>query len=382
MGKNIAKNYTSVLNTLKCSIKEARNRSLLTVNTQMLQLYWQIGAVILAQRKNEGWGAKVVARLAIDLKREFPDMNGLSQRNLVYMQTFAAAYPHFSITQVPLAQMGKISKKSKNAIAQVPLAQLPWYHHITLLDKVKQIDARIFYIQKSIENGWSRNVLVHQIESKLHLRQGKTINNFKSTIPAAQNDLINETFKSPYLLDFLSLGEKLREVDLEKAMLNNVKKLVLEMGKGFAFVGNQYHIKVGETDRVLDLLFYNFHLYRFVVVEIKIGEFLPEYAGKLNFYINAVDELVKGKGDKATIGLLLCRAPDHTCVKFALHGIKSPIGVSDYKLMEELPKEFKAEFPSVQQIEEGLATEVKAPLSKRKKIKVKKLVRKRLNSRK
>jgi predicted nuclease of restriction endonuclease-like (RecB) superfamily len=383
MGKTIIKNYSSILNNLKLAIKQARLRSVLTVNTQLLQLYWQIGAVILRQQKKEGWGTKIIDRLAADLQSEFPDMQGLSVRNIKYMRAFAEAYPQFTIAQAPLAQIGKrkntkslivqpsvaqlkqtaivqapLAQLTDSVFTQVPLAQLTWYHHITLLDKIKEPATRLFYIRKTIENGWSRNVMVHQIATKLHKRQGKTINNFKTTLPARDSDLINETFKNPYVFDFLSLTEKLQETDLEKALVANVKKLLLEMGKGFAFVGNQYNIAVGTKDRALDLLFYNFHLYRFVVAEIKIGEFAPEYAGKLNFYVNAVDDQVKSKNDNPTLGLLLCRTPDHTTIKYSLHGIKTPIGVSDYKLVEKLPKELKNEFPTIKEIEAGLEKEI------------------------
>lgn len=391
MSKLIIKNYSSVLNSLKTAIKQAQLKSVLTVNTQLLQLYWQIGNVILNQQQKEGWGTKIIDRLADDLKSEFPDMQGLSVRNIKYMRAFAEAYPQFTIVQEPLAQLGTSSKKNhssitqqaaaqlkknkkpaivqpvvaqlqkdeKLAIVQPLVAQLPWSHNLVLIDRLKNIGERIFYAHKTLENGWSKNTLIYQIETKLHKRQGKTINNFKTTLPATQSDLVNETFKNPYVFDFLALSEKLHETDLEKALIANVKKLMLEMGKGFAFVGNQYNIKVGAKDRALDLLFYNFHLYRFVVVEIKIGEFEPEYAGKLNFYVNAVDRQVKNKKDKPTLGLLLCRTPDHTTIKYSLHGIKTPIGVSDYKLVEKLPKELKGEFPTIAEIEAGLGKEIK-----------------------
>ena len=348
MKLNQANNYNKIISNLKSKIKQARLKAAISVNTQLLEIYWEIGNTILIQQRKAGWGAKIIDQLANDLKSEFRDMQGLSLRNIKYMRAFAQAYPQFLFVQVPLAQI------KNRPIVQVPLAQLTWYHHITLMDKVKDPKIRLFYIQKTIENGWSRNAMVYQIDKKLHKRLGKTINNFKSTLPVSQSDLINETFKSPYVFDFLSVGEKLRETDLEKALINNVKQLMLEMGKGFAFVGNQYNIKIGNKERSLDLLFYNFHLYRFVVVEIKIGEFEPEYAGKLNFYINAVDDIVKGKQDNPTVGLLLCRTPDHTTIKYSLHGIKTPIGVSDYKLTERLPKELKGEFPTILQIENEL----------------------------
>lgn len=356
------KNYRSILSSLKDKIRQARLRVVLTANSQLIATYWEIGNTILIQQKKQGWGAKVIDRLAHDLHTAFPDMQGLSIRNISYMRAFAEAYPNFLIVQQPAAQLKnnlKTNILAQNVIVQQPAAQLPWAHHQLILDKLKTNEERFFYISKAVENGWSRNILKIQIENKLYKRQGNSINNFKNTLPASQSDLVNETFKNPYLFDFLAMSEKIHETDLEKALVTNVKKLMLEMGKGFAFVGNQYNITVGNKDRALDLLFYNFHLYRFVVVEIKIGEFEPEYAGKLNFYVNAIDAQVKGKQDNPTIGLLLCRTPDHTTIKYSLHGIKTPIGVSDYKLTEKLPKELKGEFPTIKQIENELTKEIK-----------------------
>lgn len=294
MSNVINKNYQLILNGLKDKIRQARLRTALMANAEVTYLYWELGNEILRQQNNEGWGTKVIDRLANDLKHEFPDMKGLSLRNIKYMRAFAEAYPNFLIVQRSVAQLennknvlqnnstsivqrsvaqlkkNKTNKKqiTQHAVAQLqttsfvqhPAAQLPWGHNCTLLDKLRTTEERLFYAAKTIENGWSRNVMAHQIESNLYKRQGKTINNFKTTVPATQSDLINETFKNPYLFDFLSLGEKMREADLEKALIANVKKLMLEMGKGFAFVGNQYNIKVGNKDRSLDLLFYNFHL--------------------------------------------------------------------------------------------------------------------------
>ncbi len=376
---NTIKNYRNVFNDLKATIKNARLRSSLTVNTQLLQLYWQMGSVILHQQETEGWGTKVIDRLAADLQSEFPDMQGLSVRNFKYMRAFAEAYPQFTIVQQPVAQLpennkltGKrIVKKDlsnelqKVQIVQQVVAQLPWGHNCTLLDKLKTNEERWFYALKTLENGWSRNILNLQITHNLYKRQGKSINNFKVTIPKQDSDLVNEMFKNPYFFDLIGFSEKMQETDLEKALVANVTKLMLEMGKGFAFVGNQYNIKVGNRDRSLDLLFYNYRLYRFVVVEIKTGEFTPEHAGKLNFYINAVDDLVKGKKDKRTLGLLLCRTPDQVTIRYSLQGIKTPISVSDYNLVEKLPKDLKGEFPTIAEIESKLGKEMKMKTNKR-----------------
>jgi predicted nuclease of restriction endonuclease-like (RecB) superfamily len=364
MSNQIVKNYSKILDSLKSRIINARMRASISLNTELLAVYWEIGNTILQQQESEGWGAKVIDRLAIDLKSEFPDMKGLSLRNIKYMRAFAEAYPDFSIVQVPLAQLKK-TKKS-NSIAKTPsqfvqalLAQLTWYHHITLLDKVKEPETRMFYVQKAIQNGWSRNIMVNQIESKLHKRQGNTINNFETTLPVPQSDLAKETLKNPYVFDFLSMGEEMLERDLEKGLTQHIKKFMLELGRGFAYVGNQYNLNVDNDDYFLDLLFYNYHLHCFVVFELKVGEFKPEYTGKLNFYINTVDAQIKGKNDAPTIGVLLCKTPKETVVKYALQGIKTPIGVADYKLAEALPKQLKGEMPTIAELEAELDKEYK-----------------------
>ncbi len=359
--------YLKILDSLKGKIRQARIKAAIAVNTELLGLYWEIGNIILQQQKTEGWGTKVIKRLAQDLRAEFPDMKGLSERNLVYMQTFASNYPEFQFTQAPLAKT-KSAAKQKNTITQVPLAQLSWYHHITLLDKVKDKETRLFYIQETIKNGWSRDVMVHQIEGGLHKRIGKSINNFNNTLPEYHSDLANETIKSQYIFDFLSMGEKIKERDFEKALIIHLKEFMLELGKGFAYIGNQKNINVQGDDFFLDLLFYNYHLHCFVVFELKVGDFKPEYAGKLNFYVNTVNEQLKGETDNPTIGVLLCKTPNETVVKYSLQNIKAPIGVSDYKLANALPKQLKTEMPSIEELEAEIEKEyeeLKSPVDKK-----------------
>lgn len=378
------KNYTFVLKSLKERIRDARRQASLNANVLLLELYWEIGNTILQQQKVEGWGTKIIDRLARDLKVEFPDLKGFSLRNLKYMRAFAEAYPEFLnhqfsninrvAVQEPLAQLNKGEEKS---LMQAKLAQLPWYHHITLLDKVKNPGTRLFYIQKAVENGWSRNVMVAQIESLLHKRQGKAINNFGNTLPVAQSDLAKETFKNPYVFDFLGLSEEVRELELEKALINHIKKFMLELGRGFSYVGNQYNLEVDGNDYFLDLLFFNYHLDCFVVFELKVGEFRPEFAGKLNFYINTVDEKIKSKAHKPTIGILLCKTSKETVVKFALKGINSPIGVADYELAQTLPDQLKGEIPTIEELESVIdeETEKLLHLKDEKLAKVKELIR-------
>jgi predicted nuclease of restriction endonuclease-like (RecB) superfamily len=344
------KDYQKILNDLKEKIRRSRLKAAMAVNHGLLKIYWEIGNTILTQQKIEGWGAKIIDRLAADLKGEFPDFRGFSLRNLKYMRAFAEAYPDFLIVQVPLAQSEEINDP-RDEFVQVPLAQITWYHHITLLGKVKDPIARLFYIHKTIANGWSRDVLVLQIESNLFERQGKAINNFSQTLPQPDSDLAIQTFKNPYVLDFLDLNESVKERDVERALIEHLKKFMLELGRGFSYVGNQFKLNVEEDDYFLDLLFYNYHLHRFILFELKIGEFKPEYIGKLNFYINTVNEQIRGLEDKTTIGILLCKTPNETVVKYSLENIKTPIGVANYKITNDLPRQLKGEIPSAKELE-------------------------------
>lgn len=360
-------NYISILNSLKEKIRQARYNASVVVNVALLKLYWEIGNTILEQQKLEGWGTKVIDRLAIDLRVEFSDFKGLSVRNLKYMRAFAEAYPEFGFVQTPSAQL-KNTDIQPVEIVQTLSAQLPWSHHQLLLDKIKDIQERLFYIQKSIENGWSRNILAEQISTKLYERQGKAITNFITTLPQIQSDLAQQTLKNPYVFDFLSYGEEIKELELERGLIQHLKKFMLELGKGFAYVGNQKNITVENDEFFLDLLFYNYNMHCFVVFELKIGDFKPEYAGKLNFYVNTVNDQYRGIDDKRTIGVLLCKTPNETVVRYSLQGIESPIGVADYKLIQSLPKQIKSEIPSIEELEAEIDKsyeELKSPTEKR-----------------
>jgi predicted nuclease of restriction endonuclease-like (RecB) superfamily len=364
--KAMPANYVQIVAGLKEKIRLARQKVSFTVNKELLKVYWEIGTIILEQQK-EGWGIKVIDRLAADLKMEFPDFKGISVRNLKYMRAFAEAWPDFQIVQAPLAQLQTIDKQ-ESIIVQQAVAQLPWAHHISILEKLKSREERLFYIQKAIENGWSRNVLLHQIETKLIERTGKAITNFNNTLPAIQSDLAQQTIKNPYVFDFLSFSEEIKERELEKALIQHLKNFMLELGKGFAYVGNQKNLVVDGDDFFLDLLFYNYHLHCFVVFELKIGEFVPEFAGKLNFYVNTINEQLKGDEDKPTIGVLLCKTPNETVIKYSLKGIGSPIGVADYQLAKALPAELKTEMPTVEELEAEIDKgfeELKTPAEKR-----------------
>lgn len=348
--------YIGFLEYLKEKIRFSRQRASLAVNKELLLIYWEIGLAIFQQQQKAGWGGKVIDRLSQDLKSDFPDFKGLSIRNLKYMLAFAKAYPEFGVVQDRLAQT---DQDSNALIVQASLAQLPWYHHITLLDKVKDPETRLFYIQKCIENGWSRDIMVHQIASGLHERSGNSITNFKQTLPPTQSELADQTLKNPYLLDFLNLSEDFKEKDLEKALVSGIKNFLMELGNGFAFVGNQKKFSVEKDEFFIDLLFYNYRLHCFVVIELKIGEFKPEFAGKLNFYINVVNEQLKGEKDNQTIGILLCKTPNKTVVRFSLLDIQQPIGVSEYHLQNILPEKLRSGIPSVEELEEELEREYK-----------------------
>lgn len=375
MSQLLDSRYENILIGLKEKIKGARIRASIKVNYELLKVYWEIGNTILVQQHEQGWGAKIIDRLASDLRLEFPDFKGFSPRNLSYMKAFAEAYPEFLlgqsttdvILQHPAAKL-QDNDNQEYTILQHPAAKLPWTQHQVILDKVKDKEKRLFYLQKSAENAWSRNVLSLQIESQLFERQGNAITNFSTTLPALDSDLARETIKSPYIFDFLSITEEMKERDVEKALIQHLKAFMLELGKGFAYIGNQKNLNVKGDDFFLDLLFFNYHLNCFVIFELKLGEFKPEYAGKLNFYINTVDEQLKGNQHKPTIGILLCKTPNETVVKYSLQGIDSPIGVSEYQLAQALPKELRGELPSMEELEAELDKEylaLKTPAEKK-----------------
>jgi predicted nuclease of restriction endonuclease-like (RecB) superfamily len=327
--------YAELLESLKARIREAQVRAALSVNRELVLLYWHIGREILQRQEREGWGAKVIDRLALDLRREFPEMKGFSPRNLKYMRAFAEAWP-------------------EEQIVQQLVAQIPWGHNVRLLDYVEDPTERLWYVQQTIEHGWSRNVLVHQIESKLYQRQGKAITNFERTLPAPQSDLARSLIKDPYVFDFLSLGPGAQERDLERALLNHVRDFLLELGKGFAFVGSQYRLDIGGEEFYIDLLFYQLRLRCFVVIDLKIGEFKPEYAGKMNFYLSAVDDLLRHPEDRPSIGLILCKSQNRLVAEYALRDVSKPMGVATYRLTEALPADLQENLPSIEELKKEL----------------------------
>jgi predicted nuclease of restriction endonuclease-like (RecB) superfamily len=363
--------YPALLAEIKTRIRSAHLRASLAANHEMLRLYWDLGRMILTRQSREGWGAKVVDRLAADLRRAFPEHRGFSPRNLKYMRAFAEAWPEISfvhqlgaplaaskktesaIVQAPLAQ---IAPASSSAIVQGILAQLPWYHHVALLDKLDAPSDRLWYAAKAVEHGWSRDVLAHHIGSGLHQRQGRAVTNFARTLPAPQSDLAQQITKDPYLFDFLTLHADANERAVEQTLLAHVEKFLLELGAGFALVGRQVHLEIGGQDFYLDLLFYHLHLRCFIVVDLKVREFTPEAAGKMNFYLSAVDDRFRQPGDQPSLGLILCRSKNRVIAEYALRDIKKPVGVADYvtRLVATLPAPLKNAVPSVAELERGL----------------------------
>jgi predicted nuclease of restriction endonuclease-like (RecB) superfamily len=328
--------YPVLLETLKTRIGEARVRAALAVNSELVLLYWSIGREILERQNSEGWGAKVIDRLAKDLQTAFPDQKGFSPRNIKYMRAFADTYPDLPIVQ------------------QVA-AQLPWFHNCVLMDKVKDSTEREWYARAAIQNGWSRNVLVHQIESRLYHRQGNAVTNFERTLPAPQSDLAAQILKDPYNFDFLTLGDAAHERDLERALTTHIRDFLLELGAGFAFVGSQHHLEVAGEDFYLDLLFYHLELRAFVVIDLKMGDFKPEYAGKMQFYLAAADDLLRKTGDAPAVGIILCRGKNRVLVEYTLRDTTRPIGVSEYRLGEALPETLRGTLPTIEELEAGLS---------------------------
>ncbi|MDD5090722.1 MAG: PDDEXK nuclease domain-containing protein [Candidatus Wallbacteria bacterium] len=327
--------YTDWLAELKTRIHNAQQRATLTVNRELVLLYWQIGRDILARQAEQGWGAKVIERLAHDLRGAFPDMKGFSRANLMYMRAFAEAWPD-------------------SAIVQQAVGQLPWGHNLVLLTRLKQPEQRLDYARAAIEYGWSRNVLNIHIETGLLERTGKAVTNFNERLPAPGSDLARQSLKDPYLFDFLDVGKEADEREIESALVNHITRFLLELGAGFAFVGRQVHLEVGGDDFFIDLLFYHLKLRSYVVIELKSGKFKPEHLGQLGFYITAVDRQVKSEQDGPTIGLLLCKSKNRVIAEYALGDKSQPIGIAEFKLLEDLPEPMQTSLPSIEQIEQEL----------------------------
>ena len=363
--------FAALVTEVKGRIQTAQTRAMLAVNAELVRLYWDIGRIIDERQQREGWGAAVIPRLAVSLHNELPDVKGFSERNVKRMLAFYREYrglvagspqaatqiaPASKVTQ-PVAQIHTESKVPPPValLQESVFWTVPWAHHVILIEKIKDISTRRWYMEQTLANGWSRNILALQIDAQAHARHGKAVSNFAAMLPAPQSDLVQQTLKDPYIFDFLTLAEPFHERELETALVRHLEKFLLELGQGFAFVGRQYRLDVGNEDFYIDLLFYHLRLRAFIVIDLKKGKFKPEYAGKLNFYCNVVNDRLKHATDAPTIGLILCQTKDHLLAEYSFAGIDKPIGISTYELTRALPTELRSALPTVEEIETELA---------------------------
>jgi predicted nuclease of restriction endonuclease-like (RecB) superfamily len=389
----VAQFYDRFAEGIKQRIRAAQIKAAISANRELILLYWDIGRAIVDAQKNKGYGKRVVEMLSTDLRREFPAMSGLSALNLWRMRAFYLAYGGLDQKlSRAVTESGSAPQKLKQPVSDSPaqraialqsagqlhgeklsqlvtesagaaielVASLPWGHNLVLLQKLKELNARLWYARAALEYGWSRSVLLIQIESRLHKRQGRAITNFASALPAPQSELAHQSLKDPYIFDFLTMDAAARERDLELGLLNHIQKFLVELGVGFALVGRQYRLEVSGEEFFVDLVFYHLRLRCFVVVDLKMEAFKPEFAGKMNFYLSAVDDQLRHKDDQPSIGLLLCKERDRLIVEYALRDVKKPIGVAEWRtrLVESLPKRLQSSLPTVKQIEAELAVEL------------------------
>ena len=332
----IREGYNAWFEGIKQKIRSAQLRAAVAVNTELLNVYWELGKEITDKQDEAKWGDAILEQLSIDLRISFPNIKGFSKRNLYAIRQWYLFY------------------KAGSEIVPQAVAQIPWGHNRLIISKIRNIDEAIFYVQATIHNGWSREQLEIQIRNNYYNTKAKAITNFTNTLPAPQSQLAIETLKDPYNFDFLGLEDDALEREIENAMMENITRFLMEMGKGFAFVGRQFPVQVSESEYYIDLLFYHLHLRCFVVVELKAGKFKPEYAGKLNFYLSAVDTQLKHADDKPTIGLILCRTKNKIEAEYSLRDIHKPIGISEYNLIQALPQHLASELPTVEQLEQQL----------------------------
>jgi len=334
--------YKVWLTELKSKIRSAQIKAAVTVNAALIRFYWELGQMISEQQSLYKWGDKLIEQIANDLRADFPDMKGLSSSNLKYCKRFYTYYQSL------------IGQQAVDQLEQHMITQIPWGHNILIFSKSRDLTEAQFYISQTVENNWSRDVLALQIKTKLYDRNGKAISNFKYTLPDPVSELAQQTLKDPYIFDFMTMAKPYVEKDIEKQLVTHITKFMLELGKGFAFVGQQYPLEIADEDYYIDLLFYNIPLKSYVVIELKNTKFVPEYAGKLNFYLSAVDDLLKKEDDKPTIGILLCRDKNNIGVEYALRDLNKPIGVSEFQFTEILPDSLKSSLPTIEEIENEL----------------------------
>ncbi|MEB2308909.1 MAG: PDDEXK nuclease domain-containing protein [Candidatus Brocadiaceae bacterium] len=362
--------YGNLLSDIKTRIRQAQVKATLSANSEMILMYWDIGRMIQERQDREGWGTAVIPRLARDIRNELPEEKGFSERNIKRMLRFYREYPNIlpkmpqavaqlqqsknrDALKVPQA-VGQLPEDEHSATVQRLVTQIPWGHNILLMERVKDLSCRFWYVKQIIQNGWSRDTLGLMIKSGAHLRQGRAVSNFSLTLPDPQSDLARQSLKDPYIFDFLTLTEPFNEREIETELIKHLEKFLLELGAGFSFVGRQYHLTISDKDFYIDLLFYHLKLRCFIVIELKKGDFKPEYAGKMNFYCSAVDDMLKHPTDQPTIGLILCQTKDRVLAEYALRDMHKPIGVSEYELTRSLPENLKSSLPSIEEIEAEL----------------------------
>jgi predicted nuclease of restriction endonuclease-like (RecB) superfamily len=343
--------YTDLLGDIKARIRQSQIKATLSANAELILMYLDVGRMVFEKQGMEGWGTAVIPRLSADLHNELPESKGFSERNIKFM---VQLYKEYGLGE-------EIGKQAVSQLAALPqlVAKIPWGHNILLMQRIKDMTARLWYMQQTIAQGWSRDTLGQMIKSDAHKRQGAAVTNFELRLPAAQSELAQQLLKDPYIFDFFTLAEPFHERELETGLVRHLEKFLLELGQGFAFVGRQYHLEVSDKDFYIDLLFYHLRLRCYVVIELKKGDFKPEYAGKMNFYCSVVDERLKHETDQATIGLILCQTKDRILAEYSLRDIHKPIGVSDYELTSALPQNLQSELPSIAEIEAELQSELR-----------------------
>jgi len=353
---NLPAGYVQLLAEVKGRIQSAQLRAAFAANSELIRLYWQVGQLLDRKQAQEGWGAAVIPRLARDLANELPEVKGFSERNIRLMLQFFRAYPQLLGSEGEFVQplVAQMAGSPLSPILQPLVAQLPWAHNMLLLQAVKDEATRAWYASQTLAMGWSRNALKLQIDSAAHLRQGAAISNFAQRLPTPQSDLASQILKDPYLFDFLTIEASFHERELETGLIKHLEAFLLELGQGFAYVGRQFPLTVGESDFYIDLLFYHLKLRSYVAIELKRGDFKPEYAGKLNFYCNVVDDTLRHANDAPTIGLLLCQNKDSVLAEYALRGIDKPIGIANYELTRALPASLQSVLPSIEALEAEL----------------------------
>ena len=353
--------YNELLELVQIKIRQAQQKAVFSINRELLILYWETGKLIAQRQQQEGWGSAIIPRLSRDINNLLPEIKGYSIRNIGRMIAFYREYPDADLfLPQPVAKNKQPSNLPQpEAKIESLIFSLPWGHNILLLEKVKDRQHRLFYMQQALLHGWSRNVLALMYESQLHARDGCKLSNFSALLPPEQSDMVRQALKDPYVFDFLSIGSEAHEREVEKALINHMEKFILELGAGFAFVGRQYHLEVAGKDFYIDLLFYHLKLRCFVVIELKDHDFKPEYAGKMNFYLSVVDDLIKHASDQPSIGLILCKSKDNVLAEYTLRDMSKPIGLAEYRLTENLPENIKAALPTIEELEAELAKNLK-----------------------